>query len=271
VHISHERVDHGVERLLDQVERERLDLTFESYLYPAGMTHLALYLPLEVQAGSLDDMLERMRDPRVREPSVAHLRARLGSVGDQIVGYTGSGRYVGMTLAEAAQRTGQALAEFVYDLILDEDGLECFIVPWQIVEQEQEDVLRRTALHPRALIASDGIYGIPHPHPRGHGCFAHVFRRYVRELGLLSLQEAIYKMSGFPAHRFGLADRGQIAVGRAADLVILNPDTVADRSTWREPRLPPVGVDEVMVNGTWVIRGGVPTGKLPGRVLHRPD
>jgi N-acyl-D-amino-acid deacylase len=91
----------------------------------------------------------------------------------------------------------------------------------------------------------------------------------VRELGLLSLQEAIYKMSGFPAQRFGLADRGRIAVGKAADLVVFDPDTIADRSTWREPRLPPIGVDGVMVNGEWVVWEGVPTGRLPGRVLHR--
>lgn len=271
VHISHERVDRQAEQLLDQVEREGLDLTFESYLYPAGMTHLALYLPLKVQAGSLGDMLERMRDPRVRETSIAHLQTKLGSAGDQIVGYTNSGRYVGLTLAQAAQSAGQTWAEFAYDLILAEDGLECFTVPWEITGQEREETLRRTALHPRALIASDGIYGIPHPHPRGHGCFVHVLRRYVRELGLLTLQQAIYKMSGFPAQRFGLADRGQIAVGKAADLIVFDPATVADRSTWQEPRLPPVGVEEVMVNGEWVIKQGVPTGSRPGRVLRRSN
>jgi N-acyl-D-aspartate/D-glutamate deacylase len=117
------------------------------------------------------------------------------------------------------------------------------------------------------MIASDGIYGIPHPHPRGHGCFAHVLRRYVRELELLSLEQAVYKMSGFPARRFGLADRGQIAVGKAADIVVFDPNTVADRSTWREPRLPPTGVEGVMVNGEWVIEQGLSTGRRPGRVL----
>jgi N-acyl-D-amino-acid deacylase len=271
VHISHERVDREAEQLLDAIEREGLDLTFESYLYPAGMTHMALYLSPEIKAGSLDDMLRRMRDPLVRETSIAHLQTKLGSVGDQIVGNTGSGRYVGLTLAQAAQGTGQTWAEFVYDLILSEEGLECFIMPWAITGQEREDVLRRTALHPRAMIASDGIYGIPHPHPRGHGCFVQVLRRYVRELGLLSLQEAIYKMSGMPAQRFGLSDRGQIAVGKAADLVIFDPNTVADRSTWQKPRLAPVGVDRVMVNGEWVVIDGVPTGKLPGRVLRRSN
>ena len=269
VHISHERVDGQAKPLLDIVEREGLDLTFESYLYSAGMTHLALYLPMEVQAGSLSDMLQRMHDPHVRARSIAYMRPKLGAVGDQIIGNTGSGRYVGRTLAEAAQSTGQTWAEFVYDLILSEQGIECFIMPWAITGQKREETLQRTARHPRALIASDGIYGIPHPHPRGHGCFAHVLRRYVRELGLLSLQDAVYKMSGMPAQRFGLSDRGQVAVGKAADIVLFDPETVADRSTWQEPRLPPVGVDRVMVNGEWIVIEGTPTGKLPGRVLRR--
>jgi N-acyl-D-amino-acid deacylase len=269
VHISHERVDQETEKLIESVEREGLDLTFESYLYPAGMTHLALYLPLETKAGSLDEMLHRMRDPRVRERSIAYLQTKLGSVGDQVVGHTASGRYVGQTLSQAAQSTGETWAEFVYDLILSEEGVECFTMPWESTGQEREETLQRTARHPRALIASDGIYGIPHPHPRGHGCFAQVLRRYVRELGLLTLQEAIYKMSGMPARRFGLSDRGQIAAGKAADLVIFDPEKVADRSTWGEPRLPPVGVDRVMVNGEWVVIQGAPTGKLPGRVLRR--
>jgi N-acyl-D-amino-acid deacylase len=271
VHVSHERVDAETEKLLDQADRDRLDLTFECYLYPAGMTHLAYYLPIAVQAGSLDEMLDRMRDPEIRQASLAHLSSKLGPFGDQIIGYTGSGRYVGQTLAQASRSLDQPWAEFVYDLILEEEGLECSTVPWQNQEPERTEILRRTAVHPRALIASDGIYGIPHPHPRGHGCFVHVLRHYVRELGLLSLQEAVYKMSGLPAQRFGLEDRGTIGVGKAADLVLFNPDTVADRATWHEPRLSPVGVDWVFVNGKTVIRDGTPTGQRPGRVLHRSN
>jgi N-acyl-D-amino-acid deacylase len=271
VHISHERVDDQTEKLLDQADREALDLTFECYLYPAGMTHLAYFLPPEVQRGSLDEMLQRMQDPRVRHASLSHLSRKLGPVGNQTIGYTNSGRYVGQTLAQAAQSASKSWAEFVYDLVLDEEGIECAIVPWQNRGSERIEILRHTAVHPRALIASDGIYGIPHPHPRGHGCFAHVLRQYVHELGLLSLQEAVYKMSGLPAQRFGLRDRGAIAVGKAADLVLFDPDTVTDRATWREPRLPPDGIDWVFVNGETVLQDGTPTGRQPGRVLHRSN
>jgi N-acyl-D-amino-acid deacylase len=121
------------------------------------------------------------------------------------------------------------------------------------------------------MIASDGVYNIQHPHPRGYGCFVQFLRRFVRERKLISLQEAVHKMSGFAAERFGLKDRGCIAEGLAADLVVFDPETVADRSTWQEPVQPAIGVDWVLVNGVPVIEQGNPTGQLPGRSLrHSP-
>jgi N-acyl-D-amino-acid deacylase len=254
---------------LEQVGREGLDLTFESYLYAAGMTHLAILLPVDVQAGGMDAMLARMQAPSVRERSLDHLRGELGHRGDQIVGYTGSGRFVGMTLAEAAEAEGKEWADFAYDLIMEEEGLETFVIPWTVSDSESEQIIEQTALHARHIVASDGVYGLPHPHPRGYGCFARVLRRFVRETGLLSLERAIHKMSGLPAQRFGLVDRGRVEVGAAADLVLFDPDLVADHSTWREPLKPATGVERVMVNGEWVIDGGLPTGRLPGRVLCR--
>ena len=119
------------------------------------------------------------------------------------------------------------------------------------------------------MLASDGIYEVPHPHPRSYGCFAQVLRKFVRERKIISLEEAIWKMRGFPAERFGLTDRGQIAEGFGADLVVLNPETVADRATWGDPIQSAVGIDYVMVNGELVISEAKATGKLPGRLLRR--
>ena len=118
------------------------------------------------------------------------------------------------------------------------------------------------------MIASDGIYEVPHPHPRGYGCFAQVLRKFVRERKIIPLEEAIWKMSGFPAERFGLTDRGQIAEGFSADLVVLDPETVADLATWGDPIQTAVGIDYVMVNGELVISEAEATGKLPGRLLR---
>ena len=268
VHVSHERVDDETGPLLEKAEREGIDLTLESYLYAAGMTHVVMMLPMEFQTGSPQEVLERLENPRSREICLPHLRKNLGTCGNQIVGHTRSGRYIGMTLKEAAATAGKSWEEFAYDLVLEEEGVEAFIFPWQTPTAENEAALRRTAPHPRVMIASDGVYNVQHPHPRGSGCFAQVLERYVRELKLLSLQQAIYKMSAFPAQRFGLRDRGRIATGLAADLVVFDPDTVAAHSTFAEPIRSAAGVDGVMVNGQWVIRKGEPTGALPGKVLR---
>ncbi|NLE46462.1 MAG: D-aminoacylase [Chloroflexi bacterium] len=269
VHASHERVDEAAQAALDRVEQEDIDLTFESYLYPAGMTHIAMLLPVDVQDGGIDAMLLKMADPAVRRRSLVHLKEQLGTVGDQIVCSTGSGRFTGATLAEAADKAGRSWEEFAYDLVIEEEGHELWISPWLVSSEEKERIVRCTAVHPRMFIASDGGYNIAHPHPRSHGCFARVLRRFVRELGLLSLEEAIYKMSGFPAHRFGLKDRGCIAEGKAADVVVFDPVRIADRSTWQNPVQTAVGVEWVFVNGIPVVASGQPTGHLPGQVLRR--
>ncbi|MCZ6678337.1 MAG: D-aminoacylase [Candidatus Poribacteria bacterium] len=267
VHISHERVDAESAELLDRIDREGIDLTFESYLYPAGMTHMTMMLPMAFQAGSPADVLAKLEAPDAREQCLPLLREQLGQ-GNQIVGYTRSGRFIGMTLAEAADSVGKTYEEFAFDLLIEEEGIQAFVFPWQTPSDENEVTINRTAAHPRMMIASDGVYNIPHPHPRGYGCFVQYLGRFVRERKLVSLQEAIYKMSGFPAERFGLKDRGRIAEGLAADLVVFDPETVVDRSTWQEPVQPAVGVDWVLVNGVPVIEAGNPTGQLPGRVLR---
>ena len=267
VHISHERVDAEVSEVLERVDKEDIDLTFESYLYPAGMTHLAMMLPMAFQTGAPADMLANLEDPDVREKSLAYLQGELGE-GNQIVGYTRSGRFIGMTLAEAAKSEGKSHAEFGFDLIREEAEIETFVMPWATSPEENERILNRTAVHPRMMIASDGVYNIPHPHPRSYGCFVQYLGKFARERKLISLKEAVYKMSGFPAERFRLADRGRIASGLAADIVIFDPGTVAARSTWVAPVQSPVGVEWVFVNGVPVIEEGNATGQLPGRVLR---
>ena len=268
VHISHERVDDEVAEILERVEKEQIDLTFESYLYPAGMTHLAMMLPMEYQTGAPDDMLAHLENPEVREKSITHLRGELRD-GSQIVGYNRSGRFIGMTLAEAAESEGKSNEEFAFDLICEEAAIETFVMPWATSPEENERILNQTASHPRMMIASDGVYNIPHPHPRSYGCFVQYLGKFVRERQLVSLKEAIYKMSGFPAERFRIFDRGKISRGLAADIVVFDPETVADKSTWFDPVQSPVGVNYVFVNGVSVVENGTVTGQLPGRVLRR--
>lgn len=269
VHVSHERVDDVTGPILDRVDREDVDLTFESYLYPAGMTHITMQLPMWVQNGSPQEVLDRMREPETREKSLEYLRTKAGLSGNQIVGYTKSGRYAGMTLGEAARSVGKSNEEFAYDLVLEEDGIQAFVMLWQTPAEENARTLDRTARHPRMMVASDGIYDAPHPHPRSYGCFAQYLGHFSREKGLVTYEEAVYKMSGFPAERYGLKDRGRLAEGYPADLVVFDPETVSDRSTFQSPLQPAVGVEWVFVNGETVIAEGEPTDRRPGRVLRR--
>lgn len=268
VHVSHERVDQESQPALAQVDHEDVDLSFESYLYPAGMTHLALAFPIHLHPGGWPAMEQRLQRPGAREKAVPALNSFLGRF-DQIVGYTRSGRYVGQKMAALAAAAGTPPGEFAFDLAMEEKGAVTLIFPWQTQAEENDQAISATAIHPRMMVASDGVYDIPHPHPRSFGCFARVLGEFVRDLGLLSLPMAVHKMSGFPAERFRVPNRGVIRVGAAADVAMFDSNTVAARSTWEEPRKEAVGIRWVLVNGQLVIADGQATGSLPGRVLSR--
>ena len=117
VHISHERVDEVSIDILNQAERDGIDLTFESYLYPAGMTHFTMQLPMEIQVGSPQEVLAKLSHQNVRSKSISHLQKN-GMTGHEVIGYTKSGRYIGMTLTSAANDVGKTIEEYAYDLII---------------------------------------------------------------------------------------------------------------------------------------------------------
>ena len=143
------------------------------------------------------------------------------------------------------------------------------VYPWGPTEEEFRPTVAATLRHGRVMVSSDGVYHGPLPHPRGFGTFPRAIRVGVRELGAVTLEQAVHRMTWLPASRYGLADRGRVAVGSAADLVVFDPETFADRATYVEPRLAPVGLDEVIVNGVRVIAEGRLTGATPGRRLAR--
>eukprot|EP01006_Ploeotia_vitrea_P008887 TRINITY_DN21094_c0_g1_i1.p1 TRINITY_DN21094_c0_g1~~TRINITY_DN21094_c0_g1_i1.p1 ORF type:complete len:524 (-),score=49.60 TRINITY_DN21094_c0_g1_i1:31-1602(-) len=268
VHISHERVDDVTTPLLKEIVDKKLDFTFESYLYPAGMTHLAILFPMKFQPGTPDHMHERLTKPEVREESLKQLEAALQpAAGNQIIGNTKSGRYVGMRLKDAAEQEKKSWAEFAYDLVFEENGDELCVLPWQGTDEEHEQILSDTITHPLVMVASDGIYDVKHTHPRTYGCFAQVLRKWVREQKTVKVEEAVWKMSGFPAKRFGLGGRGEIAEGKAADIVVFDPEVVADTNSFTEPFKTNVGFTNVLVNGVVVVQDDKETGQLPGTML----
>lgn len=271
VHISHEYVREVTAELLDEAE-QRCDLTFESYMYPAGCTHLLNLLPIPLQAGGPAGVRQRLTEPAGREAIRTALEMRLmrdRELGHRaIFAHTPSGRWIGQDMVSAAEQEGVDPGEFALR-VFDEEYPEALMIYHRGgTADEINEMVNRTISHPRMMVASDGIYHGIHAHPRGYGCFARAIRKGVRELGAVTLEEAIWKMAGFPAERFRIPDRGQLREGNFADIVIFDPDTFADRATWDEPRLHPVGVDEVIVNGETVVKNGTPTDVLPGAVIR---
>jgi N-acyl-D-amino-acid deacylase len=271
VHVSHATISDFSGKFLSELQ-ESDDVTFESYLYPAGCTDLTLMLPIWASAGGPPAILDRIRQPELRAKMVEHLQRKLTTEkGSARIMFADnpSRKYIGEEIGDVAARLGIEPGEFAMRLI-EEETPWCTMVymrGWD--DATTEKMIRDTVQHPLMMVASDGLYHGASSHPRGAGCFARVLRLAVREMGAVTLEEAVRKMTSFPAERFRIGDRGLLKSGFGADVVIFDENTVADRSTWTEPFLEPVGIDRVIVNGRTVILDGSPTAETPGQVVRR--
>jgi N-acyl-D-amino-acid deacylase len=274
IRLSHESVDDETERLLEEARDAGVDLGLDWYVYPAGSSHLLVWLPPEDQIGGFDAVIERVRDPAQRRRIGTFLEERLRETNDagghEYFSDTHTGRHIGRSIAEIAADRGSSLGETAVDLIVEESPEALLVFRRGLTESAFEAIVRRTLQRPEFIVSSDGIYHGARPHPRGYGTFARILRRYVRELGVLGLEDAVRRMTGLPAERFAISDRGRVAEGLAADLVVFDAATVGDRATWEEPRRTAVGIDAVVVSGQIVADHGQPTGRLPGRVIAGP-
>ncbi|MFI6501753.1 amidohydrolase family protein [Nonomuraea typhae] len=267
MHVSHL---HGpADVLLPLVERalaDDVDLTFDTYPYLRGSTILAMVvLPPSVPAAEVDRAVEMLGSAGLDDwwESLEGTWPRL-----TISHAPGSSWAEGLTMVEAAARAGLAPAEFCRQLLID-TRLEAGCVTARPDEgPEGEESVRRMLRHPAHTGGSDGIYVGGHPHPRGWGAFARFLGRHVRELGDWTWQEAAVHLAAHPARRFGLADRGLVRPGFAADLVVLDPAKVNDEATYAAPRTLASGVDDVFVSGVQALAGGELTGATPGRALR---
>jgi N-acyl-D-amino-acid deacylase len=281
--------------IVDKARGEGLRVTADQYPYVASSTGLTATIPPWALDGGTDKLVARLKDPRERarirremENTNPSWESRYQSAGTwqnvqlAAIGRTRGGttdavspnrKYEGMRVAEAAKQAGQDPFDFVFDLLIEERGaIGCvyFIIdeadlalamqqPWVAIGSDG------------SALAVDGPLRAGVPHPRNFGTFPRVLGRYVRELKVISLEDAIRKMTSLPASILGLTDRGTIREGQWADLVIFDPATVADKATFEDPFQYPVGIDTVLVNGKVVLDEGKHTNARPGKVLKRRD
>jgi len=284
LHLAHAHLSFEINRgklpelltLLDDAVADGVDLSFDAYPYLAAMTTLGSQLPSWAQAGSVEEQLDRLRDPATRARIVEALDVT-GSDGHQgltvdwravqVVGVPGAPSYadvVGVPLSDAAAARGLAPAELCLDVLAaTRFGAPC------VMHVGIEEHVRTLMAHPAHTVGSDGILVGDRPHPRSWGTFPRILDTYVREEGVLTLPEAIRHMTSAPAARLGLTDRGRVAVGAKADLVVLDPDRVRERATYADPRQPADGIHHVLVNGRFALRDGAVTGERAGRVIGR--
>ena len=278
------------DKLGDVIERveaarsEGLEITANMYTYTAGSTGLDAGMPPWVQEGGYNAWVERLQDPvirdRVRQEMTTptneweNLLLAAGAEGTLLVGFKNPGlrEYIGQTLAEVAAGRGTSVSDTAMDLVV-EDGSRVQVVYFLMSE---ENVARQISLpwvsycSDAGSYASEGIFLNSSTHPRAYGNFARLLGRYVRNERIISLEEAIRKLTSLPAGNLRIRDRGQLAAGYFADVVAFDPDKIQDHATYEDPHQYATGMVHVWVNGTQVLRDGEHTGATPGRVVRGP-
>ena len=253
--------------LLDRARQSGIDITCDTYPYTAGSTFIQSLLPAWAVDGGPDLILRRLSDPEARDRVIAFINnANLDATRYNLVGASSATNapFEGETFAEIASRRGLSLGELVCRLLEEEELRACYVH-----HAAREGNVRDILQWPGQMVGSDGLHLPGKTHPRLYGTFPRVLGHYVRDERVISLETAIHKMTGAPAARLGLKQRGILAVGNAADIVVFDPHTIHDTATFDDPLRFPTGISYVFVNGVAVKQADIPTGALPGKVLRR--
>ncbi len=263
--------------MIEGAQAEGLDVTADMYPYAGGATYMAALLPKWALEGGTPRLLERLDDPQERARIVQEMEAGGGNIVGKVewdkvlISSSAERAYVGHAISDLAGREGKDPLIWALDALRETAGNIGMVVLLMA-----EENVRMQLRHPAVMFCTDGlgvsadgpmVRGIMHP--RFFGTYARIFGHYVRDEGLLSLEEASWKASGFPAQKLGLADRGVIREGCRADLVVFDPATVQDRASYVDPLRYPAGIETVLVNGEVVVGDGELTRGRPGRVIRR--
>ena len=263
-----------VQQSLARVEaarRDGQDVTLDQYPYTGSSTTFTAFFPEWAMEGGVSALLERLSQSDVRQRIIPDVEQKNIYGWDKVVVASvrkaEHRRYEGMNLSEIGKLENKSAVEAGLDLLQAEEG-PFSIIRFGISETDLEYVLR----NPLVMVGSDGYSFAPamgsKPHPRSYGTFARVLGRYVREKPILSVEDAVRKMTSLPAQRAGLRDRGVIRGGQIADLVLFDADQIADTATYTEPHRYAAGIEWVMVGGQMVWQDGKDTGVVAGQVLR---
>jgi N-acyl-D-amino-acid deacylase len=275
----------SVEQMISAANKSGLHITADMYTYPAGATGLDASMPPWVQEGGIYQWMKRMNDPVIRKRVVNEMRTRtdgwenlllMAGSSDNVllVGFANDSlkRYTGKTLTEVARIYGKSPEETAMDLVIADStrvGTVYFMM--------SEDNIKRQLKLPYMSLGSDaessapeGVFLKSSTHPRAYGNFARLLAKYVREEKVLSLQEAIRRLTSLPAANLKIKRRGTLAVGSYADVVVFDPQKVQDHATFEKPMQYATGMMYVLVNGKIVLNNGEHTGATPGRVVRGP-
>ena len=269
---------------IEQARRDGVDITADTYGYTAWFNSFSAFIPPWAHDGGDEKLIERLKDPQTR----ARIRKDMLSSDDSswdnewqeipgpeavLIGAVQNEALKpiqGKTLAEVAAMWKTDPIDTIFDILIKDHAFTYVAV----FGMSEPDVALAVA-QPWVAFNNDsqgtaptGLLGQEHPHPRAYGTFPRILRKFVREDKLLSLEDAIRKMTSLPAQKLRLADRGVIKAGMWADVVVFDPATIADKSTFAQPNQLAEGMDYVLINGVPVIAAGKATGALPGKVLR---
>jgi N-acyl-D-amino-acid deacylase len=269
--------------MIDSARAAGVRISANMYTYTAGATGLDAAMPPWVQDGGLEAWISHLKDPAVRSKVITEMRvmhppdwenllAAAGPEGTLLLEFKNPALkpLTGKTLAEVARMRGVSPQDAAIDLVI-EDGTRVGIAYFLM----SEDNVRREVALPWVSFGSDeageapeGVFLLSNAHPRAYGNFVRVFAQYVRHDHVLTLEQAVHKLTTLPADNLSLTDRGRLKKGAFADVVVFDPNTIQDHATYEKPHQLSTGVSYVIVNGRMVIKEGTPTGTLSGRVVR---
>jgi len=278
-----DKLDTAISKI-EAARTQGLEITADMYNYTAGSTGLDAAMPPWVQEGGYDAWAERLQDPAIRERmrheittttnEWENLMLAAGSEGTLLVEFKNPAlrEYTGQTLADVAEQRGTSIPDTIMDLVI-EDGSRVQVVYFLMSEENIKQQLKLPWVSfssDAGSMAPEGVFLNNSTHPRAYGNFARLLGKYVRDEKVISLEEAIRKLTSLPASNLRIQGRGQLSPGYFADIVVFDPTAIQDHATYEEPHQYATGMHHVWVNGTRVLADGDHTGAMPGRVVRGP-